>query len=122
MKNTKTNPTKTVLIITLGFLVVFLISKWHWAIYVSVVVGLAGAFSDYLSKKIDFVWMKLAWVLNMIIPNILLGAIFYIFLVPIALLSKLFSKSDPLTLKNKGITTFRSSNKSFDKATFEKMW
>ena len=103
-------------------MVVFLISKWHWAIYVSLVIGLAGAFSDYLSTKIDFVWMKLAWVLNKIIPNILLGAIFYIFLVPIATLSKLFGKSDPLNLKNKNASTFKNSNKNFEKATFEKMW
>jgi len=122
MKNTKTNPTKTVLIITIGFLLVYLVSKWHWAIYVSLVIGLAGAFSDYLSKKIDFLWMKLAWVLNLIVPNILLGIIFYIFLVPISLLSKLFSKSDPLTLKNKTGSIFKTSNKSFDKASFEKTW
>ena len=122
MKNSKTNPAKTVLIIVIGFIVVYLITKWHWAIYVSLVVGLAGALSDYLSEKIDFVWMKLAWVLNLIVPNILLGIIFYIFLVPISLLSKLFSKSDPMNLKNKKGSIFKEVNKTFDKASFEKTW
>ena len=117
MKNSKTNPAKTVLIISVGFILVYLISKWNWAIYVSLFIGLIGVFSDYLSQKVDFLWMKLAWVLNKIVPNILLGAIFYIFLVPISVLSRLFSKNDPLNLKNKNNSVFKDSNKSFDKTS-----
>ena len=122
MKQPKTNPTQTILTICVGFLVIHLITKADWAIYVSLVIGVLGVFSPFLSKKIDFLWMKLAWVLSLIIPNILLSIIFYLFLFPIALLSKLFSDKDPLMLKNTTKTTFRTREKSFEKSSFEKPW
>ena len=122
MKNLKSEPIKTCLTIAVGFIVVFLATKAQWAIYVSLIVGAIGLFSDYLSQKIDFVWMKLTWVLSLIVPNILLGAIFYLFLFPISMLSKLFGKSDPLLLKNSNSSTFTTEHKEFSKASFEKPW
>ena len=122
MKNLKSEPIKTCLTIAVGFIVVFLATKAQWAIYVSLIVGAIGLFSDYLSQKIDFVWMKLTWVLSLIVPNILLGAIFYLFLFPISMLSKLFKKDDPLLLKNNSSSTFTTEHKEFGKASFEKPW
>ena len=122
MKNLKSEPIKTCLTIAVGFIVVFLATKAQWAIYVSLIVGAIGLFSDYLSQKIDFVWMKLTWLLSLIVPNILLGAIFYLFLFPISMLSKLFGKSDPLLLKNSNSSTFTTEHKEFGKASFEKPW
>ena len=122
MKKIQSNPIKTVLTISMGFLVVFLITKAKWAINTALIIGLAGLFSTYLSEKIDFVWMKLTWLLSQIVPNILLGAIFYLFLFPISLLSKLFGKKDPLVLKNRLSSTWIGDKKEFDKASFEKPW
>lgn len=122
MKKPKTDPTKTVLTISVGFIVVYLITKWNWTISVALVVGLIGIFSTYGSKLIDFLWLKLTWLLSLIVPNILLGAIFFLFLFPIAILSRLFGKNDPLNLKNKADSTFRNSNKQFEKVSFEKSW
>jgi ABC-type multidrug transport system fused ATPase/permease subunit len=122
MHKTKTDPIKTVLTISVGFIVVFLITKWKWAITISLIVGLAGLSSDFLSKKIDFIWMKLSWVLSLIVPNIILSAIFYLFLFPVSLLYKAISQNDPLMLKNNLSSTFINSNKTFTKASFEKSW
>lgn len=122
MKKTTTEPVKTVLTISVGFLVIFLITNGKWAIYISLAVGLVGMFSPFLSKQIDFLWMKLAWLLSLVVPKILLSLIFYIFLFPIATLSKLFGNKDPLMLKNEEDSTFRSKEKVFEKSTFEKMW
>jgi len=66
--------------------------------------------------------MKLAWVLSLIIPNILLSSIFFLFLFPIALLSRLFGKKDPLMLKNPEKSVFRNQEKKFDKSSFENPW
>lgn len=122
MKNLKTEPVKTCLTIAVGFIVVFLVTKAQWAIYTALIIGGIGVLSDYLSQKIDFLWMKLTWVLSLIVPNILLGAIFYLFLFPISVLSKIFGKSDPLLLKNSNNSTFTTENKEFSKASFEKPW
>jgi hypothetical protein len=118
----KAEPHKTVLIISIGFLLVYVFTKGNWALAVSLTVGVLGSLSDYMCEKIDFVWMKLAWLLGMIIPNILLTVIFFFFLFPIALLSRLFTKKDPLRLKNINTSLFKDRNKAFDKTSFEKPW
>lgn len=122
IKNIKNNPTKTVLTISVGLIVVYLFTKVKWVLDISLVIGLIGVFSTYLSKKIDFLWMKLAWVLSKIIPNIVLGIVFYLFLFPLSVLSKLFIGKDILNLKNTSTSIFKTSNKNFEKVSFEKPW
>jgi hypothetical protein len=122
MKINKTEPIKTVLTISLGFLIIYLIFKWNWAIWVSLIIGVLGLFSPYLSKLIDYLWMKLALVLGFIIPNILLSAIFFLFLFPISLIAKLFGKKDPLKLKNTFSSVYENSTAGFDKKNLEHPW
>ncbi|MFA5322437.1 MAG: hypothetical protein WC373_07150 [Smithella sp.] len=122
MKKQNTDPTKTVLTISVGLMVLYLITKWDWTILTALAIGLAGIFSTYLSGKIDYLWMKLAWLLGLIIPNILLAIIFFFLLFPVALLARLFGKTDPLDLKNTSASTFKNVNKKFNKASFEKPW
>lgn len=121
--NAKTNnPSKTVLTISIGFLIVFLSTKWTWAISVSLIVGLAGVISDYLSSKIDFVWMKLTWALSLIVPNILLGLLFYMLIFPLSILAKVFRKKDPLMVKGGFNSTYIELTKQFNKESFENTW
>lgn len=122
MKKLKSDPTKTALTISMGFLVIYLFSGWKWAVITSLVIGLIGVFSPFLSRKVEFLWMKLTYFLGLIVPNILLGAIFYLFLFPIALLSKLFKKKDPLLLNNNHQSTYVMCNRTYAKSSFEKPW
>jgi len=122
MKSPKSEATKTVLTITIGFLAIYVITKWEWTISMSLIIGLMGILSSYLSKKIDFIWIKLTWLLSMIVPNILLFVIFFLFLLPIAILSRIFGRKDPLSLKNTTNSLFKNSNKKFGKVSFEKPW
>lgn len=120
--NIKTDTSKsTILIISMGFLILFLVFSWKWAVIVSLIVGVIGIISSFLSKKIEWGWMKLANLLEYIIPNILLSIVFFFFLFPISLLSKLFSK-DPLMLSKGYGTYFIDINKEMDKKSFEKIW
>ena len=66
MNKAKSEPVKTVLTITLGFIILFVVTKWKWALTVSVFIGLAGLLSTYLANKIDFLWMKLSYLLSLI--------------------------------------------------------
>lgn len=116
----KNNAFRTVLTITVGFLVIFLITKMKWALMVSLGVGFTGILSTYLSEKIDFVWTKLAWLLSLIVPNIILSLIFFLFLFPVALLSRVFGKKDPLYLRNKTTSMFVDSTRTFDQNYFER--
>ena len=121
-KNMKTDTSKsTILIISMGFLILYLVFSWQWAVIVSIIVGVVGIISSYLSKKIELGWMKLAKFMGYIIPNILLSVVFFLFLFPISLLSKLFRK-DPLMLSKKHKTYYIDINREIDKKSFEKTW
>lgn len=110
------------LAIAMGFLAVFLIFSWKWAAWVSLAVGLTGLLSPFLSQKIEFVWTKLGFVLSLVVPNVLLSIVFYLFLFPLATLSKLFGNKDPLILKNRPGSMYTKSDKTFDRESFEKPW
>ena len=92
------------------------------ALYVSILLSLAGAFSPLLTRNIDWVWMKLAWLLGEIVPRIVLSVIFYFILTPLALLSRVFGHKDSLMLKNKYSSLFKEKSSVMDKASFEKPW
>lgn len=117
----KDTSTSTMLVISMGFLVLFLIFSWQWAVITSLVVGILGIVSASVSRLVEKGWMGLANILSYIIPSILLGLVFYLILFPISLLSKLFTK-DLLMLSKRYDSYFVNINKKFDKKSFEKMW
>lgn len=122
MKTLKSNPIRTVLVISVGFGIIFLLSELKWTLYTSIIIGLIGLISAKLSEIIDFLWMKLAKVLSFIVPNILLSIIFYLFLYPISVLSKIFGNKDLLQLKNKNKSVWIDKTQHIEKVYFEKMW
>jgi energy-converting hydrogenase Eha subunit E len=122
MKNKNNSPLKTVLIISIGFSLIYLAKHYHWALVTSIIISVLGVSSDYLASKIDYLWMKLAHILSLIVPNILLSLVFYIFLTPIALLSRIFKKQDTLMLSGKTNTTFVNVDKTFSKKSLENPW
>ena len=113
---------KTILVITVGMLVIYVLFKQSWALYASLGIGLSGALSNLLAQKIHYLWMKLAWMLSLIIPNILLSIVFYLLLTPIALLSRVFGEKNQLSLKNSSASLFKDYNREFTKESFEKPW
>jgi len=117
----KSTPITTILIIVLGFIFVYWLTESNLWLGVAFGLGVAGFISGTLAKAIDWCWMKLAWLLGLIIPNILLGLVFYLFLTPLGLLSRIGSK-DVLHLKNREKSLFKETNKQYSKPTFEKVF
>lgn len=109
------------LTIAVGCIVLFFALEKMWLLYVSLAVGLCGMFSDFLSTKISGAWYKLAEVLGMIVPKILLSVVFYLFLFPLALLSRIGSK-DPMKLKKGYSSYYTDRTTKFRKEDFEKTW
>lgn len=122
MNKLNSNPSKTVLTICIGILVIYVLTQNVIFLNISLTIGLAGVFSTQASVLIEKLWFKLAYVLGLIIPNILLSIIFYIFLFPISIVSKIFKKDDLLKLKNTKSSSFILFDKSFDKNSFENPW
>jgi hypothetical protein len=115
------NSKSTILVISTGFLILYLIFSWKWAIIVSLTAGIIGILSPYLSRKIEWLWMKLSKLLGYIVPNILLSIVFYFFLFPISVLYRIFNK-DPLMLSKKYNSYFTDINRNIDKKSLEKLW
>jgi hypothetical protein len=120
--NKKPEPTKTILTITIGLLIIYLVTKHIWLLNAAILIGVIGLLSEHIATRIDFLWMKLAGLLSLFMPTILLTAIFYLFLTPIALLSRLFGEKNQLKLKNTETSLFKECSKYFDKTSFEKTW
>ena len=122
MKKIKSNPAKTILTISIGFILVFYITKNDFFLTISFCLGIIGITSNYLSLIIEKIWFKIAEILSLIIPNILLGVIFYLFLFPISIVQKMLTKNNSLKLKNLNTSTYVDKNQKFDKKSFINPW
>ena len=117
----ETHPEATILVITLGCILIYKFLHLEWFFRIAVVIGLCGIFSPWLSRKIEWVWLKFSDILSRIFPKILLGLVFYLILYPLSLLARISGK-DPLMLKNQYKSYFRDHNSPTDKSSFEKIW
>jgi hypothetical protein len=122
MQNKQNNTDKTILTIVIGFLIVFVVSQWNWVLMISLGVGLIGIFSTFLSKKIEWLWMQLTKLLSMIVPNIILTAVFYLVLFPVAILSRIFGYKDLLQIKQKKSSYYIDNKKTFKKEDLIYQW
>ncbi len=110
------------MVIVTGFLIVYVLSAWRWALFTALIIGIAGLASAFLARWIDYLWMQLAKLLSLIIPNILLSAVFYLILTPFAWLSGILGEKNPLGLKNTQSSMFRDLDRVYGKESFEKPW
>jgi hypothetical protein len=113
---------KTILVIVTGLLVIAYIFELSWLSKTAILIGLVSIFIPIVAKGIEWVWLKFAHVLGWINSKILLSLIFFLFLLPIALLSRLFTK-DPLKLKGREMKSlFTVRNHMYCKEDLENIW
>ena len=97
----KSNKYLVILTIVAGLMAFYFIFKVDVLLPIALGVAVVSIASSFLTDKMVWIWEKFALVLGTINSKILLTTIFYVFLVPIALLSRLFKKEDVLLLKRK---------------------
>ena len=121
----KSNPYKakeTVLVITVGCIILYLVFKNKVFLYCALVIGLAGVLSLYLSEKIDWVWGKLSFIMAEISNRVLLTIIFLLVVTPVGLIRRL-RKKNSLTYFDKNATSnFTGRNHTFSKKDLENTW
>jgi hypothetical protein len=127
MSKLKSDPFKTVLVIVAGFIIIYAISiyyanDWSWALYIAIIVSILSIASKKMALLIEKAWFLLAKLLSKIIPNIILGLVFYLFLFPISLLSKLFGNKDSMSLKNPTGSVFKERKYQFTPDSFKNPW
>ena len=123
MEQNKAKEKETILTLCTALVIVFLISKEKniYLLEAAAVLGFVGMFSDFLSSKIHWAWMKLAEAMGFVMNKVILGIVFYIFLTPIALLSKLAGKKN--FEKNKQTQTFYvEKDHTYNSSDLQKPW
>ena len=116
------NPSKTILVICIGFIYIFYFTKLNWALFVAIIIGSASILSSKFEILTEKIWYKFSKVLSLIIPNIILTALFYLILFPISIISKLFGNKSLIRIKKSSESNFAISNKKFDSSSFENPW
>ena len=110
------------LVIVTGFLALSVIFGSKVLAWIALSLGIAFLISTNLSKLILAIWWKIAHLLGWINTRILLSLIFYIFLFPIALLSRIFT-SDPLSIRwKKKTSSFTLRDHTYVPADLENPW
>jgi len=122
MKEIEKEYLKILLVFTIGFSLLSFLFKVPILLYIGIGIGCIGLISPFLGKAFANIWMKFAHVLGKINGSILLSIVFYIFLFPLSLLQKLFSKNDSLQLKQPKESSFKKRDKLYKKEDLENMW
>lgn len=118
----KSNPSQTLLVICIGLTLIYFFSDISWIIYLSFGLGLLGILSEWFARKVERAWLKLGSLLNLIMPNVLLGLVFFLFLTPIAFLAALFAKKDLLLIKKPKDSAYQLINKPYQSKDLENPW
>lgn len=113
---------ESLLVISTGFVLIYIISASKPILYVAFGLAVLGIFSPFLADKIAWAWNKLAEGLGYVSSRIILSIIFYVFLLPISILYRI-AKKDLLNLKrSKKESIFVERNKVFTKEDLETIW
>ncbi len=119
---TKTDPFRTVLTIVVGMLALYLLSEWRQLLPLALVVGLAGVLSARIAVLIDRWWMGLAALLGRFMPVVVLMLVYVAVLLPVAILSRIFGKRDPLNLRPTLVSNFYIVEHKFTAGSLRKPW
>ncbi len=122
---------KNILVIVVGFsLIAWILGTREYIQFttqiliwkIAIGVGFLSLLIPPLAKAIEWAWLKLALGLGWLNSRILLSVIYFVFLMPIAWLAKLFTK-DPLMLKrNASSSVYVTRNHQYKKEDLENIW
>lgn len=111
----------TMLVFTIVLIILYLVYSNIYFLYGALVAGGIGILIPSLSRLIHNLWMKFAEMLGFVMNKVILGLVFFVFLVPIALLSRLFRKN-PLKVHKHSGSYFSDRNFKYTKKSLEQLW
>lgn len=116
------SPRKAELAIVAGFLVLFLIFQKLWLVYVALALCAMFLLSDTLSHWTLWAWFKLAAALGYLNSRFLLSAVFFLLLVPMALLRRLWQRNPLFLHAPPPDSMFQIRQHLYSHSDFEKLW
>lgn len=121
MKTQKEKSLETLLILAGAFIVLFWIYNKKIFLLLALFLVLIGVVSPYIAEKISWCWLKFSEVIGYVMSKVILTIIFFIFLLPLSLLYKVFNK-DALSLKRKSNSYYTERNHTYTGKDLENMW
>ena len=112
---------ESILVITVGFIILYLIYHNVWLLYVALGCGSIGVLVKPVASLIAKAWLKLGDILGFIVSKVVLVLLFYILLTPISLLYRLFNK-DVLSLKRQQSTLWHTRDLSYSSKDLKNSW
>ncbi len=115
---------KANLAIATGFLALyFIFDRRDWLLIVALTVGALTLLLPALARWVSFGWYKLAEGLGYVNSRILLSLVFFVFLLPVALLYRLANRN-PLSLRNNRQTNsmFVERNHIYSPKDMDNIW
>jgi len=113
---------KNILVIVIGFTAIAWIFDIRYLAEIAFGIGAIALLIPAAAKGIEWAWLKFAQGIGWVNSRILLSIVFFVFLMPIAFFSRLFTK-DPLQLKARASKTLYSTrNHQYSKEDLENIW
>ena len=113
---------ETMLVITVGFLVLYFVFKKVVFVDLALGFGLVGVLSFYLSEKIDLVWGWLSAVLGKVSNTVLLGVVFFVVVTPVGVIRRLAKKGRMKRFEPGAGSNFTSRDHWFEAKDLENTW
>ncbi len=112
---------ETVLTIATGLLVLSFVFHTKWLVVAAIVIGGASLASKFIAKKVAWLWLTLAQGLGYVMSRVMLTILFFVVLLPFALLSR--ARKDPLQLrKNENGSYYADRNHVYEAKDLENIW
>jgi O-antigen ligase len=106
----------TILIFVMVLIILFLVNSNVKVLYIALALGAIAVLIPALSRKIHDVWM-----IGLVMNKVILSVVFFVFLVPVAFLSRLFRKN-PFRNKKDTTSYFSDRNFTYNKKSLEQLW
>jgi len=113
---------ETCLVVTTGFVIIFLFKNWTPLLIVAAIVGFIGVFLNKPASWITWVWYKIADILGMIVPKLVLTLVFFLILFPVSVISRIFRKKGLGVYEVNKATMWISRDYTFSKDDLSKPW
>jgi hypothetical protein len=113
---------ETILVMSLGLVVLSVVLHVRALIGIAVILGVIGLLIRPLAERIAWLWMKLAEGLGFVTSKVLLSIVFYLVLLPIALLHRLSAKNHLQLKRSNGDTYYYERNHRCTPKDFENIW
>ncbi len=119
--NKHNTPYEALLAIVTALVLVYWFTELRIFLNIALVLALAGLLVKAVARGVDWLWQKLTGALGWVSSRLLLGAVFFLFLTPIAWLYRLFT-GDPLKLRRQKDSYFFVREQEYEGKDLRHPW